>query len=328
MADKQLSGAGIHNLTGERQSDWHEDHRKHCYHRRSSMRIAVLGLGAMGSRMARRLLATGEHQVRVWNRTAEAAQPLVEAGATAAATPAAAAVQSDLVLSMVRDDDAGRAVWLTPGTGALAAMAPGTIAVDCSTVTPAFSDQLAERCVQCGVEFLDAPVLGSRPQADSGALIFLVGGDPAVGRRIEPVLRQIGGAVHHMGPAGTGARMKLLVNSLFAVQVAAVAELLSALHGTNLEAARAVEVLAATPVASPAAATAATAMLGRAFPAAFPIDLVAKDLRYAVADAASRQATVVLTNATADTFQRAISKGHGQDNITGVVQLFRTATAT
>jgi 3-hydroxyisobutyrate dehydrogenase len=291
------------------------------------MRIAVLGLGAMGSRMARRLLATGEHDLTVWNRTAEAARPLVEAGAAAAPTPAAAARQCDLVLSMLRDDDAGREVWLAPETGALAAMAPGTVAVDCSTVTPDFSAELAARCTQRGVDFLDAPVLGSRPQADAGTLIFLVGGRPAVAHRVEPVLRQIGGAVHQMGPAGTGTRMKLLANSLFAVQVAAVAELLGALGGTDLDAARAVDVLAATPVASPAAATAATAMLGHTFPAAFPIDLVAKDLRYAAADAATRHATLPLTHTAADTYQRAIDRGHGQNNITGVVQLFRTTAA-
>lgn len=291
------------------------------------MKIAVLGLGAMGSRMARRLLAAGEHDLTVWNRTAEATRALVEAGATATSTPAAAAQQRDLVISMLRDDDAGRSVWLAPDIGALTTMAPGTVAVDCSTVTPAFVAELAGRCTQRGVDFLDAPVLGSRPQADAGTLIFLVGGQPTVAHRVQPVLRQIGGAVHHMGPAGTGSQMKLLVNSLFAVQIAAVAELLGALHDTDLHTARAIEVLAATPVASPAVATAATAMLGHTFPAAFPIELVAKDLQYAAADAASRHCTVPLTHAAAGTYQQAIGQGHGQDNITGVVQLFRTIAA-
>ncbi|HET9517064.1 MAG TPA: NAD(P)-binding domain-containing protein, partial [Actinoplanes sp.] len=165
LADKQPSSTGIQLLTGERQGGRHGDRRKL---RRSTMKIAVLGLGAMGSRMARRLLATGEHDLTVWNRTAEMTRPLVEAGAAAAATPAAAATQCDLVLSMLRDDDAGREVWLAPDTGALAAMAPGTVAVDCSTVSPTFSTELAARCALRGVDFLDAPVLGSRPQADAG----------------------------------------------------------------------------------------------------------------------------------------------------------------
>ncbi|WP_449063436.1 NAD-binding protein [Planomonospora algeriensis] len=130
-----------------------------------------------------------------------------------------------------------------------------------------------------------------------------------------------------MGPAGTGSRMKLLVNSLFAVQVATVAELLGTLHDTDLDAAHAIEVLAATPVASSAIATAATAMLGRTFPAAFPIELVAKDLRYATADAALRHAAVPLTRAAADTYRQTIDRGHGQDNITGVIRLFRATAA-
>jgi 3-hydroxyisobutyrate dehydrogenase len=292
------------------------------------MQIAVLGLGAMGTRMAHRLLAAGEHEITVWNRTAEARRPLVEAGATAAPTPAAAAERCDLVLSMLRDDDAGRGAWLAPDVGALAAMAPGTVAVDCSTVTPAFATDLAARCARRGVGFLDAPVLGSRPQADAGTLIFVAGGDPAVLRRAEPVLRRLGGAVHHMGPAGTGARMKLLVNSLFAVQVAAAAELLGALHDTDLDPARAVEVLATTPVASPAAATAATAMLGHTFPPAFPIELVTKDLEYATADAALRHAALPLTHAAAGTYRRAVEHGHGAANITGIVQLYRATPTT
>jgi 3-hydroxyisobutyrate dehydrogenase len=207
-------------------------------------------------------------------------------------------------------------------------MAPGTVAVDCSTVTPAFAAGLAARCTQRGVLFLDAPVLGSRPQADAGTLVFVAGGDPAVLRRVEPVLRQLGGAVHHMGPAGTGAQMKLLANALFAAQVAAVAELIGSLRGTGLDPARAVEVLGTTPVASPAAATAASAMLGESFPPAFPIELVTKDLGYAVSDAALRHASLPLTRAAADAYQRAIDLGHGADNITGMIQLYRAARTT
>lgn len=288
------------------------------------MHITMLGLGAMGSRMTRRLIATGEHDITVWNRTAEATRPLVEAGAVAAPTPAAATAQSDLVISMLRDVEAGRSVWLDPDVGALTSIAPGTLAVDCSTVTPTFSRELAACCAQRGAEFLDAPVLGSRPQADAGTLIFLAGGDLAVLHRIEPVLRQVGGAVHHMGPAGTGTQMKLLTNSLFAVQVATVAELIAALHGTDLDPGRAIEALAATPVTGPAIATAATAMLGDTFPAAFPIELVAKDLEYATADAAARRATVPSTRTTTDTYRRAINHGHRNDHITGVIKLFRT----
>lgn len=291
------------------------------------MKITILGLGAMGSRMARRLLDTGEHEVTVWNRTAAATRQMVERGATTAPTPAAAAQRQDLVISMLRDDDAGRSVWLDPDIGALTAMAPGTLAVDCSTVTPAFAGELAARCAQRGVDFLDAPVLGSRPQADAGALIFLAGGRPSALRRAEPVLRQLGGAVHHMGAAGTGTQMKLLANSLFAVQVAAVAELIGALHGTGLDPARAVEVLAATPVASQAAATAAAAMLGDTFPAAFPIELVSKDLEYATADAALRRAAVALTTTAADIYRQAIDQGHGGDHITAVIRVVRSAQA-
>lgn len=283
------------------------------------MKIAVLGAGAMGSRMAHRLIATGQHRVTVWNRTADRLRPLVDAGATAAGTPAEAARRQDLVLSMLRDDDAARSVWLDPDHGALPAMTSGTVAADSSTVTPSWSRELAARCTDHGVAFLDAPVAGSRPQADAGALIFFVGGDPATLPRVEPILRTLGGAVHHVGPVGAGTQLKLAVNALFAIQLAAAAELLSALHGTDLDPGRAAAVLAETPVASPATAAATTAMLQQLYVPAFPIDLVAKDLRYVTAQP---DAALPLTRAAAEIYERAAAQGHGNDNITGIIQLY------
>jgi len=285
------------------------------------MRIAVLGTGAMGSRMAERLMDAGQHQVTVWNRTPQRAEPLVRAGATAAATPAQAAHGQDVVLSMLRDDGAARDAWLAPGTGALSAMSPGATAVDCSTVTPAWSRELAGRGADRSVAVLDAPLAGSRPQAEAGVLIFFVGGDAIALGRVRPVLDQLGSAVHHVGPAGAGAQVKLAVNALFAVQVATLAELLHALTGTDVDPALAAEVLATTPVASPAASAAATAIVNHAFAPAFPIELVTKDLAYALDDARSRQAPLPLVQAASTRYQLALDQGHGQDNITAVAQV-------
>ena len=283
------------------------------------MTVSILGLGAMGARMAARLLDAG-HTVTVWNRTPERAAPLVAAGARLGASPCDAASGADIVVSMVTDDDASRAVWTGP-EGALAGLATGAVAVESSTLSPSWTTDLAASVRDAGATFLDAPVAGSRPQADAGALIYLVGGDAEAVERVRPVFEVLGGAVHHVGPVGQGAAIKLAVNALYAVQVAAVAEQLAMLRAAGVDEARAAEVLGATPVASPAAVGAMGAIVARRFDPLFPIDLVEKDLRYAVAAARAGGAEAPVTEAARAVFGRAQEAGLGGDNITGVAQL-------
>src|SRR5689334_7317329 len=127
-------------------------------------RISFLGLGIMGAAMARRLLDNG-FELTVWNRNAARADALVTAGATRAATPADAARNADAVIAMLADDAASRVVWLGDA-GALAAMNPGTLAIDSSTLTVGWMRELGAQAAASGVSFLDAPVTGSKPQAE------------------------------------------------------------------------------------------------------------------------------------------------------------------
>lgn len=283
-------------------------------------KIGFLGLGAMGARMAARLCAAGADLV-VWNRSPEAAAPLVDAGARRADTPRAAAEGRDLVFSMLRDDAASEAVWRAPEQGALAGLGQGAVAIDCSTVTPAGSRRLAEAAAARGAAALDAPVAGSRPQAEAGALIFLVGGPETALAQARPALEAMGGAVHHAGPSGAGAAAKLLVNALFGAQLAAMAELLGLAARLDLDPARAAEILAATPVCSPAAAAAAQAMLARRFAPAFPIDLVVKDFGLIDEAAAAVGAEVPISAAAGAVYRRAAELGWAGENITAVARL-------
>src|SRR5262245_53881475 len=122
-------------------------------------RVAVLGMGSMGSRMAVHLLHAG-HAVAVWNRTPSRTKPLVAAGARAAASPRDAVRDAEFVISMVRDDDASQTVWLDPESGALAGISRKAVALESSTLSVAWARALAARCQKAGVDFLDAPVLG------------------------------------------------------------------------------------------------------------------------------------------------------------------------
>lgn len=284
-------------------------------------KLAFLGLGAMGSRMAARLLGAG-HQVTVWNRSPEAAHQLSHLGALIAASPRAAVAGAAAVFSMVRDDEASRAIWLDPNQGALAAMTPGALAAECSTLTVGYVKQLAAKAQAAGLAFLDAPVAGSRPQAEAGELIFLVGGGGTALETARPFLATMGKTVHHLGDSGSGAAVKLAVNALFAVQIASMAELIGLLAALKLDVKQAVEIIGQTPVASLAAKGAGASMLARQFAPLFPVELVSKDLDYIAALANTAGSDTPIAAAARGVMSKAIARGFGADHLTGVVRLY------
>ena len=282
------------------------------------MRIAVLGTGAMGSRMAVALLRGG-HAVTVWNRTSARALPLVEQGASLASSPRAAADDAQVVLAMVRDDEASRQVWLSKD-GALAAMSAEAIGIESSTLSAKWVRELATSFAAHGVGFLDAPVVGTRAQADTASVIHLIGGDAAIVARATPVLSAIGGVAHHVGPAGSGAVMKLVVNAFLGIQVAALGELLGAAAQMGLDRRRAGEVLIEMPSCSASAKGVTLAMLARNFAPAFPVELVEKDLGY-LADE-TKPGSAPLNSAARAVFVQAITAGLAADNMTAVAKLY------
>lgn len=283
-------------------------------------RIAFLGLGAMGSRMAAHLV--GDADLVVYNRTPSRADALVAAGARFAATPRDAVRGADLVVSMVTDDAASTALWSGSEVAALHGLSPGALVLEASTVSPDRIRALNGSVTALGARLLDAPVAGSTPQAEAGALAWLVGGDAADVAEATPWMLRMGGRVVHAGPVGQGAVLKLVVNALFATQVALVAELLAAAEPAGMAPAHLVELLADLPVLSPAARGAAALMVAGDHAPRFPVDLVAKDLAYAGA----LGATPVVDAARA-CFVAASEGGHGGENLTVLHALARSAGA-
>lgn len=265
-------------------------------------RVAVLGMGAMGSRMADRLEAAGFDVVR-WNRTG------------ANLTPRDAVAGVHVVIAMVHGDEASEAVWLDPETGALAGMDGKAVAIESSTLSLAQVERLGAACDARGIALLDAPVLGSRPQAEAGALIHLVGGDETLLESVRPVLGAMGAKQLHVGERGSGAALKLAANALFAIQVVAMAELCARLRAGGVEPGNGVALLEETPLLSPAARAAASLMLTEKDDALFPIELVAKDLRYAIAETPDGSP---MAGAALECFERMVAAGHGGLNLTGV----------
>ena len=284
-------------------------------------RIALLGLGAMGRRMGHRLLAAG-HELVVFNRSAGPAEALAAAGAAVAATPRDAAAGAEVVWSMVFDDTASRDVWMTPGSGALAGLSATAIAVESSTLSPGQVGELAAAVSRTGAEFVDAPVAGSRPQAEAGQLIFLAGGSVAAVDRLRPLLLTMGGAVHRAGGVASGAWLKLAVNAMFATQVVAVAEQLSMLRRAGLDMKSTLEILRQMPTTSPAAAGAAALMLAGDYSPQAPVELIAKDLAYAMASGRQSGSDLPLTAAVLQRFDAAAAAGWGAENLVAVSKLY------
>ncbi len=285
-------------------------------------RIAVLGVGAMGSRMVQNLLQA-EYQVVVHNRTADKVKPLLSQGAVYAATPREAAEQANVVISIVTNDDASRSVWLDPETGAVLGLGNDAIAIESSTLTVNWTRELAAKIGSLGAAFLDAPVVGSRPQAEAGKLIYLVGGEAEVLAQVQPILLAAGAAtVHHIGSIGQGMTMKLAVNALLGIQVAALAEVLGVLTRSGIASQKAMECLGELPIISPAAKGAGALMVTNQHTPLFPIELVEKDLRYVIQAGQASGALTPVSTAIRDLYQEAIAQGYGDDNISGIAQLF------
>jgi len=284
--------------------------------------IGFIGLGAMGERMASSLLDAG-HSLTIWNRNPARAVALAKRGARLAADPREVARISSVVFSMVRDDHAARAVWLDPERGALAGLAPRAVAVECSTASLGAIEEISAAFARADRAFVAAPVVGSRPQADDRSLVFLAGGTETAIDAVEPLLLTMGMRVHRVGQTGASALAKLVVNALFGIQVAALAELIATLRRRGHETDRVWDAIATTAVVSPAAKAAAASMLAADFAPRFPVTLVEKDFGYAVA-AAGGDASAPMTAAARAVFGRAIDDDIGDDNLTGVLRLYQT----
>lgn len=286
-------------------------------------KVALLGLGLMGSGMAGRLLDAG-HSLTVYNRTAEKARPLAERGAKLAKSPREAASGAEIILSMLADDDVCRKVWLGEN-GALAGAAEGSVLVESSTVTVGWIEELARAARARNLELIDAPVTGSRMQAAAGQLLFLAGGSEAALARITPVLQTMSRGVVHLGPNGSGARMKLINNVTCAVQAAALAEALSLIERSSLDTKQALSVLTEGAPASPIVKTLSARMMAHEYEPHFAVKLMTKDIRYALQEAKQHGQPLATGAAALSVFEGAIADGEGEMDMSSIIEQFRKA---
>jgi 3-hydroxyisobutyrate dehydrogenase len=280
--------------------------------------VAILGLGIMGSGMARRLLAAN-FPLAVYNRSREKCLPLAEAGAFVGTTPAEAASRAQIIISMVANDAASSAVWLGK-EGALSAASADSILIESSTLTVGWVRELAAKATGLGCQFLDAPVTGSKPQAASGELLFLVGGSTDAMEAARPVFSVLGRAVVHLGATGTGALMKLINNFLCGVQAASFAEAVSLIDAGGLDRVQAMSILSSGAAGSGILNRVADRILTNDFTPNFALRWMAKDLSYALDGAAGKGVSLPVATAALAVFQKAIADGRGDEDFSAVTK--------
>jgi 3-hydroxyisobutyrate dehydrogenase-like beta-hydroxyacid dehydrogenase len=241
--------------------------------------LGFVGLGAMGSRIAGRLVDSG-NQVYATNRTKAKAQPLIDRGLRWRESPREVAAAAEVVFSMVTDDAALGAITSGPD-GILAGLEDGKVYVDMSTVSPRASRQLAERVDWLGAQMLDAPVSGSIPQAESGTLAIMVGGERQAFASVEPLLRELGQTVTHIGTNGQGLLLKLAINISLAVQTLAFSEGLLLAERGGIDPRLAAEVMSTSSIGSPMLRARIPLFLDLPEQAWFDVELMQKDIRLA-----------------------------------------------
>lgn len=285
-------------------------------------KVAILGLGTMGAGMAANLLKAGV-PLTVYNRTQAKAQSFAAKGARVAATPADAAKGAWIVLSMLADDNASRDTWLGKD-GALAAVESNAILIESSTVSPAWIAELFAEAQKRGNELLDAPVTGSRTQSEGAQLSFLVGGSAAALEAVTPVLKEMSKEIIHLGPTGSGAKMKLINNFLCGVQIASLAEGLVWIERSGLDREKALAVLKGGAPGSPLLAAMSSRMVNHDYAVNFLLKLLSKDLLYAKNEAARCNVDLKTAETARSLFEIAIAQGYGEQDMSSVIEPLRS----
>jgi 3-hydroxyisobutyrate dehydrogenase len=277
--------------------------------------VAFIGLGRMGHGMAGRYLDQG-FTLAIWNRSRSKAEDLIARGARWATSPEDAAIDADAVVTMVADDEASRAVWLTKD-GAAANMKAGTIAIECSTVSYNHAIELARELRRRSIIYIDCPVAGLPDAAASGKLTLLVGAETADLDRARPYLVPLSTTIRHFGAVGTGTVYKLINNLMGAIQIAGIAEGLAIAEQAGLDMKLVLEAIETGVAASPQVLRHSKRMVARNFSGAtFTAALRHKDAAYAVALAESLLSDAPLMGrAAVEAYAKA--KAHAPDDDEG-----------
>jgi 3-hydroxyisobutyrate dehydrogenase-like beta-hydroxyacid dehydrogenase len=270
------------------------------------MRVAFLGLGIMGRGMATNLAKAG-HEVSVWNRT-----PGKEVeGARLAASPADAARGAEVVWLCVSDTTAVESVLFGPN-GVEQSLIEGMIIADSSTISPSATRNFAERVAKKGAQYVDAPMTGSKPAAEGGTLLFIVGGDEQTIERLKPLFAAMGKKIFRMGDVGKGQSAKLVMNLQIAMIYEGFAEALTLAAKLGVDAETLMPLVNASMVRSGVVEYKSPFVLARDFSANFPLRLMRKDIRLALEAAKEARVKLPGLETVEEIYEMAIEDGHAE----------------
>lgn len=284
------------------------------------MQIGFVGTGIMGSQMARHLVEAG-YSVVVHNRTSEKTAGLIEKGATWAGSPAAVAAQVDILFTMLAHPEAVEASAFGKD-GFLEALRQGTCWVDCSTVHPSFARRMAREAKARSIHYMDAPVAGSKPQATAGQLVFLVGGSKEDVATCQPYFEVMGSKVVHVGEAGMGTALKVVVNYMLGTSMAAFAEGAALGQALGLSQETLFNMLIGGPVVPPYMVFKQPKMETGDYEAQFPLQWMQKDMHMAAVAAYESGAALPVGNSVKEVFRLAMQQGLGEQDFSALYQFF------
>ncbi len=285
----------------------------------SGARIGFIGLGIMGSRMAANL-ATAGFELTVWNRTTSVArQWAAEHRATVAATPAQVAAASDVVITIVVNGEQVEQLLLGPD-GAAQGASKGLLCIDMSTIAPATTRRIGEQLGQRGIDFIDAPVTGSSPGAESGTLTIMAGGSAEQIARAQPIFDVLGAKTVHCGPLGDGQSAKVLSNAISATNAAVLAQVfvIAERAGLNLDALLAV--IDSGSAGSTISKLKGEVMLTRDYQPLFRLDHMLKDVNLALDLAAETDTPFDYAQQTRILLEQASAAGFGDQDFAAVIE--------
>jgi 3-hydroxyisobutyrate dehydrogenase-like beta-hydroxyacid dehydrogenase len=280
--------------------------------------ISYLGLGTMGNGMAANLLKAG-YKLTVWSRSAEKCEPFARKGASVADTPADAVRDVDLVMYSLSNDEAVEEVVFGE-EGILSGIKEGQIAVDMSTVLPATSLREQEAYAKRGVDFLDAPVFGSKQEAANAKLWIMAAGNKAAFEKVKPVLEHLGQTVHYFGKNGNAAAMKLVGNLIVALELEALSEGLVLAQKAGLDLNTVMEVVKVADFRSPLLASNGQNILKRDFSPSFALKLMLKDADLIEKFGNSLQSPIPALHVVEENLASAVALGFGTENASALIK--------
>ena len=281
------------------------------------MKITFIGLGIMGSRMASHLLKEGI-ELTVYNRSNGPAKALEAFGARAAKSVEEAVRDAEIVFSMLSKPEVVEKLMIEQ---ALPSMKSGTIWIDCSTVNPSFTQKAHQKAEEFFIRYLEAPVAGTKPQAEAGELVFFVGGDTATLNDIQECLQYMGSKVMHLGAVSKGASFKMLINMMLGMSMVAFSESVKLGEALGFDVNMLLNLIPNLPVSAPFLKTKAEMMKEDDYETQFPLELLYKDLHLAMVTASEKELSLPFTNTAKEVYSEGVEGGLGRKDMIAIHEI-------